>query len=63
MLAIQKVAVAEKTESCEKLLAEISERTAIATEKKAMALAKKKEIAEQNIQIVKEKVGVIQWST
>lgn len=56
-LAVQKVAVTEKTESCEKLLAEISARTGIATEKKQLALGKKKEIAEQNVQIVKEKVG------
>ncbi|XP_057295129.1 dynein axonemal heavy chain 10-like [Hydractinia symbiolongicarpus] len=54
-LAVQKVAVTEKTESCEKLLAEISERTGIATEKKQLALGKKNEIAEQNVQIVKEK--------
>ena len=52
-LAVQKVAVTEKTESCEKLLAEI------ATEKKQLALGKKNEIAEQNVQIVKEKVLVI----
>ena len=55
-LAVQKIAVTEKTESCELLLSEISARTGIATEKKQLALAKKKEIAEQNIQIVKEKV-------
>ena len=56
-LAVQKVAVTEKTESCEILLAEIAERTGIATEKKQLALGKKTEIAEQNVQIVKEKVG------
>lgn len=56
-LAVQKVAVTEKTESCEILLAEISERTGIATEKKQLALGKKTEIAEQNVQIVKEKVS------
>ena len=55
-LAVQKVAVTEKTESCEILLAEIAERTGIATEKKQLALGKKNEIAEQNVQIVKEKV-------
>ena len=55
-LAIQKVAVTEKTESCEKLLAEIAARTEVATEKKHLALAKKNEIAEQNVQIIKEKV-------
>ena len=55
-LAVQKIAVTEKTESCEKLLAEIAQRTGIATEKKQLALGKKKEIAEQNVQIVKEKV-------
>ena len=52
-LAVEKVAVTEKTESCGKLLAEI------ATEKKQLALGKKNEIAEQNVQIVKEKVLVI----
>ena len=55
-LAVQKVAVTEKTNSCEVLLSEISERTCIATDKKLLALAKKNEIAEQNMQIVKEKV-------
>ena len=55
-LVVQKVAVTEKTESCEKLLTEISARTGIATEKKQLALGKKTEIAEQNILIVKEKV-------
>jgi len=54
-LAVQKVAVTEKTESCEILLAEISARTSVATEKKQLALGKKTEIAEQNVQIVKEK--------
>ncbi|XP_047141246.1 dynein axonemal heavy chain 10 isoform X1 [Hydra vulgaris] len=54
-LAVQKVAVTEKTKSCEVLLSEISERTGIATDKKLLALAKKDEIAEQNVQIIKEK--------
>ena len=53
---MQKVAVTEKTESCEVLLSEIAGRTEIATEKKQMAIGKKEEIAEQNIIIAKEKV-------
>jgi len=55
-LAVQNVAVTKKTESCEILLVEISERTSIVTGKKQLALGKKTEIAEQNGQIVKEKV-------
>ena len=55
-LAVQKVAVTEKSEACEKLLAEISENTEKAIEKKQMAEAKKEEIAEQNKLIVVEKV-------
>ena len=43
-LAVEKVAVTEKLESCEKLLTEIAERTGIATEKKQLALGKKNEI-------------------
>lgn len=38
-------------------MAEIAARTEVATEKKHLALAKKNEIAEQNVQIIKEKVG------
>ena len=57
-LAIQKVAVTEKSEACEKLLAEISQNTGKAIEKKQMAEAKKEEIAEQNKLIVVEKVRV-----
>lgn len=56
-LAIQKVAVTEKSEACERLLAVISENTEKAIEKKQMAEAKKEEIAEQNKLIVVEKVG------
>ena len=55
-LAIQKVAVTEKSEACEKLLAEISVNTEKAIEKKQLAEAKKDEIAEQNKLIVIEKV-------
>ena len=55
-LAIQKVAVTEKSEACEKLLAEISIHTEQATTKKQLAVAKKEEIAEQNKIIVVEKV-------
>ncbi len=56
-LAVQKVAVTEKSEACERLLAEISENTGKAIEKKQMAEAKKEEIAEQNKLIVVEKVS------
>lgn len=56
-LAVQKVAVTEKSEACERLLAEISQNTGKAIEKKQMAEAKKEEIAEQNKLIVVEKVG------
>lgn len=55
-LAIQKVAVTEKSEACEKLLAEISQNTEKAMEKKQMAEAKKEEINQQNKIIVVEKV-------
>lgn len=47
----------EKSEACEKLLEEISVNTEQATEKKQLAVAKKEEIAEQNKQIVVEKVS------
>ena len=57
-LAVQKVAVTEKSEACEKLLAVISENTQKAIEKKQMAEAKKEEIAEQNKLIIVEKVRV-----
>ena len=60
-LAVQKVAVTEKSEACEKLLAVISENTEKAIEKKQMAEAKKEEIAEQNKLIVVEKVRVIYY--
>ena len=55
-LAIQKVAVTEKTDACEKLLAEISSGTTIAEEKKTLAIAKGKEIEEQSKVIAVEKV-------
>ncbi|CAH3028713.1 unnamed protein product, partial [Porites evermanni] len=54
-LEIQKVAVTEKSEACEKLLVEIQRATELANEKKAMAVGKKEEIAEQNKEIVVEK--------
>ena len=56
-LAVQKVAVTEKSAACETLLAEISENTEKAIEKKQMAEAKKEEIAVQNEVIVVEKVS------
>ena len=54
-LEIQKVAVTEKSEACEKLLLEIQRATEQANEKKAMAVGKREEIAEQNKEIVVEK--------
>ncbi|EDO35852.1 predicted protein [Nematostella vectensis] len=54
-LAVQKIAVTEKSEACEKLLVEIQRATQQANEKKEMAIGKKKEIAEQNKVIVVEK--------
>lgn len=54
-LEIQKVAVTEKSEACEKLLEEIQRATELANEKKAMAVGKREEIAEQNKEIVVEK--------
>ena len=58
-LAVQKVAVTEKTAACEKLLEEISVGTKQATEKKKLAEAKGKDIAEQSKVIEVEKVGGI----
>lgn len=57
-LAVQKVAVTEKTASCEKLLAEISAGTTIAERKKEMAVEKGKEIEQQSKVIAVEKVSV-----
>ncbi|XP_070572584.1 dynein axonemal heavy chain 10-like isoform X2 [Ptychodera flava] len=54
-LAVQKVAVTEKTEACEKLLEEISSGTAQATDKKQIAVAKGIEIEEQSKVIAVEK--------
>ena len=58
-LAVQKVAVTEKTASCETMLEEISSRTSLATEKKELAEQKGTEIQEQSIVIAAEKV--IHW--
>ncbi|XP_025092040.1 dynein heavy chain 10, axonemal-like isoform X1 [Pomacea canaliculata] len=54
-LAVQKVAVTEKTAACETLLNEIMRRTKEATEKKSIAEAASKAIAEQSVIIAKEK--------
>ena len=54
-LEVQKVAVTEKSEACEKLLVEINQATNQANEKKELAIGKKEEIAEQNKLIVVEK--------
>ena len=56
-LEIQKVAVTEKTEACEKLLEEITQKTNQANEKKEMAVGKRSEIAEEKIKISEEKVS------
>lgn len=55
-LAVQKVVLKEKTESCESLLAEIATATKEAEEKKALAIIKSKEIEEQSKIIFVEKV-------
>ena len=55
-LAVQKVAVEEKTLACENMLKEISSGTEEATEKKTLAQAKGKDIEEQNVVIAVEKV-------
>ena len=56
-LEVQKVVVTEKTEACEKLLKEITEKTAQAEEKKELAVGKREEIAEEKEKIQKEKVS------
>jgi dynein heavy chain len=56
-LAVQKVVLMEKTESCESLLAEIAIATKQAEEKKVFALSKSKEIEEQSKIIFVEKVN------
>ena len=55
-LAVQKVAVTEKTAACEEMLAEISSGTEQAEKKKSFALAKGTEIEEQSKIIAVEKV-------
>lgn len=47
-LQVQKVAVNKKSEACEVLLNDISEKTAIGQEKKEMAQTKSVEMEEQN---------------
>ncbi|XP_067862341.1 dynein axonemal heavy chain 10 [Heptranchias perlo] len=54
-LAEQKIILAEKTEACEALLAEIAINTAVAEEKKQLAEEKATEIEEQNKVIAVEK--------
>ncbi|XP_062814743.1 dynein axonemal heavy chain 10 isoform X2 [Anolis carolinensis] len=54
-LAEQKVVLAEKTAACEALLQEIATNTAIAEEKKKLAVEKAAEIEEQNKVIAVEK--------
>lgn len=56
-LEIQKVAVTEKSEACEVLLADITIKTTEANEKKELAEAKGVEIEQQNVVIAKEKVN------
>lgn len=55
-LAVQKVAVEEKTIACERLLQEISDGTQKAMEKKQLAVKKGKEIEDQTKIITVEKV-------
>ena len=47
-LTVQKVAVTKKSEACEVLLKDISEKTTMATEKKGLAQTKSAEMEEQN---------------
>ena len=47
-LKVQKVAVSQKSEACEVLLKDISEKTALGQEKKEMAQTKSVEMEEQN---------------
>jgi len=56
-LEIQKVAVTEKTEACEKLLEEITQKTSQANEKRELAVGKRTEIAEEKIKISEEKTA------
>ena len=56
-LAVQKVAVTAKTAACEALLEEIAAGTTQASEKKEIAQSKGKEMEEQSVVIVKEKVS------
>jgi len=58
-LAMQRIAVTEKTSACETLLQEILAATSQAEEKKAMAEEKGKEIEEQSKMIEIEKVSII----
>lgn len=51
------MAVTEKSEACEALLADISTKTTEANEKKSLAEAKGVEIEQQNVVIAKEKVS------
>ncbi|XP_065190514.1 dynein axonemal heavy chain 10-like [Sycon ciliatum] len=54
-LAVQQVAVKEKTQACETLLEEIVQRKGLAEEKQQVAIAKSAEIEEQNKVIAVEK--------
>jgi dynein heavy chain len=56
-LAVQKIAVNEKSAACEALLAGIMSATAEASEKKSIAEVKGKEISEQSEIIQVEKVS------
>ncbi|KAL8575827.1 Dynein heavy chain 10, axonemal [Nucella lapillus] len=58
-LAVQKVAVKEKSAACETLLSGISVASTEATSKKAIAESKGKEIAEQSEIIMHEKASLI----
>ncbi|KAH8871924.1 Dynein heavy chain 10, axonemal [Schistosoma japonicum] len=54
-LAIQRIAVTEKTQACENLLNEITNSSQLATEKKELAVLKSKEIQMQSVEIQQEK--------
>ncbi|CAH8588474.1 Dynein heavy chain 10, axonemal [Schistosoma haematobium] len=54
-LAVQRIAVTEKTQACENLLNEITNSSQLATEKKELAVLKSKEIQIQSVEIEQEK--------
>lgn len=62
-MAIQKVILEEKTQSCEELLREIESSTETATAKKTEAQAKSIDVAAKQKVITKEKVCLGIWNS